>query len=371
MNKDKKTLYIAVALLLGALLLVLFVPNGPWRTGTLAAVAAVAFVATWLLIKKRSILELEKKQIVYFLPVIGVIVLLAYYLLGFALGFASTGLGVSFLWRYLLPFALIIACSEYVRMVFLAQKNKRVLILTFLAMVLLDMAMLQQGSVFGDFYSFVDFMGMVFFPAITANLLYHYISIKYGMLPVALYKFILCAYPYFMPFTPILPSAMHAFLRILLPLAVLSFIRLLYERRKFVVSRQRAWLRTTLTAVAVLLMGMIIMLISCKFKYGLLVIATDSMSGTLDVGDAIIYCEYDGEVIEEGQIIVYEKNGLTVIHRVIKIENINGELRYYTQGDAMDNPDSGYVTKKDIVGTTDVTIKYIGHPTLWMRRLMR
>jgi hypothetical protein len=59
------------------------------------------------------------------------------------------------------------------------------------------------------------------------------------------------------------------------------------------------------------------------------------------------------------------------VHRVVRIENINGELRYYTQGDANDKEDLGYITEQEIVGITDVTIKYIGYPTLWVKDIFK
>ena len=59
------------------------------------------------------------------------------------------------------------------------------------------------------------------------------------------------------------------------------------------------------------------------------------------------------------------------IHRVVRIENMNGETRYYTKGDANDGEDSDFITSQEIVGLTDVTIKWIGYPTLWMRDIFR
>jgi signal peptidase len=103
----------------------------------------------------------------------------------------------------------------------------------------------------------------------------------------------------------------------------------------------------------------------------MLVIATESMTGTIDKGDAVVYERYDGGPIEKGQVIIFEKNGVTTVHRVVDVENINGETRYYTKGDANESQDIGYITSQYIVGTTDLTIKYIGHPTLWMRQIFK
>ena len=93
------------------------------------------------------------------------------------------------------------------------------------------------------------------------------------------------------------------------------------------------------------------------------------MTGTLNVGDTIIYEKYEGEVIDEGQIIVFKDGSVAVIHRVVDIERINGVTRYYTKGDANDGLDLGYRTANDIIGTTKLKISLIGYPTLWLRSL--
>jgi signal peptidase len=112
------------------------------------------------------------------------------------------------------------------------------------------------------------------------------------------------------------------------------------------------------------------MLISCQFRFGAVVIATESMTGEINKGDVIIYERYDDQTIKEGQVIVFLQDQNRIIHRVVKIENIGGEVRYFTKGDANYSLDDGYITDADIVGLTDVKIAYIGYPTLWLRKLI-
>jgi signal peptidase len=113
------------------------------------------------------------------------------------------------------------------------------------------------------------------------------------------------------------------------------------------------------------------MLISCQFRFGALVIATESMTGEINKGDMIIYEQYDDQPIEVGQVIVFTQNNQNrIVHRVIKIETVNGEKRYYTQGDANPAPDDAYRTEADIIGLTDLKLAYVGYPTLWLKELL-
>ena len=111
----------------------------------------------------------------------------------------------------------------------------------------------------------------------------------------------------------------------------------------------------------------IVMLVSCQFRFGMLVVGSESMSGEINKGDAVIYERYDGQIIREGQVIVFQKSNSLLIHRVVDIKNIDGVTRYYTKGDANEDNDSGYITGSDIVGVTDIKLPYVGYPTIWIR----
>ena len=95
------------------------------------------------------------------------------------------------------------------------------------------------------------------------------------------------------------------------------------------------------------------------------------MTGTINMGDAIIFEQYKKQPIRNGQIIIFKSDGLQYVHRVIDIKDINGEIRYYTKGDANEKEDKGYITKKDIVGLTKLRIVGIGWPSLWFRDLFK
>ena len=112
----------------------------------------------------------------------------------------------------------------------------------------------------------------------------------------------------------------------------------------------------------------IIALVSCKFLYGVLVIGSESMSGSIEKGDVIVFKSKKNN-IKEGDVIVFKKGKIKVVHRVIAIKNVNNEFRYYTKGDANIMADEKYVTKSDLMGKVLIRIRYIGKPTLWLRQL--
>ena len=110
------------------------------------------------------------------------------------------------------------------------------------------------------------------------------------------------------------------------------------------------------------------MLVSCKFYAGVLVIGSDSMVGELNKGDVIFYVA-DKDKINKNDIIVFTRDDTRIVHRVVNKVNINDQDRYYTKGDANAMIDDFYVVKDNLMGKVLFKIKYIGKPTLWLRKV--
>ncbi len=368
---DKKRLYILSSALVPAFLLVCFIGDPVTRRFALTALVAAACIAAFLHVKKRSALSIYKRQLLWVLPTFAAIGIMLLYLLGLRFGYHRVRVtGETLLYRAL-PFGLTILGSELLRERLLMQKNRIVNILSFCAFILCETAMLHERFSIATFTLFRSFFSSTVFPCIASGVLYHFISKRYGALPVIAWRLIITLYGILIPFYPSVPTSLLCFLRILFPILAFFFIGALYERKKKSFSRKKSRFQLVLTAILILLMTGTMMLISCQFRYGLLVVGSESMTGAIDKGDAIIYEEYDGQRIEAGQILVFEKNKSVYIHRVEKIENIDGLVRYTTKGDQNDSCDAGYITQENIIGITDLKIKYIGYPTLWVRDLFK
>ena len=93
------------------------------------------------------------------------------------------------------------------------------------------------------------------------------------------------------------------------------------------------------------------------------------MNGTINKGDAVIFEKYSNQIVKKGQVIIFDYNGIKTIHRVDEIKKVNDVNRYYTKGDANKERDFGYITDNKIDGLVKLKVKYIGYPTLWVRKL--
>ena len=222
---------------------------------------------------------------------------------------------------------------------------------------------------FSNLDSILTVIGYVLFSSIANNLLFNYISIRYDTKGIIIFRLVANLYTYIIPIIPDVFMFMMSFYKMLYAYLVYIAMDKLFSKNDFVISyseKRRMFIGNT---IIMIFTALLIMLVSCEFKYGLMVIGSESMTGTLDMGDAVIFEAYVGQEILNGQVIIFDYNNIKAVHRVIKIMNVNGVNRYYTKGDANKEQDDGYITEKDIHGLVKIRIKYIGYPTLMVRKL--
>ena len=372
MSKDKKVIYITSCLLFAALLAAFLIDLGGSSRLITAGLLLPAAVAVSLLLPRRAAASIRKREALLLTAAVSIIYVVILHMTGVYFGFYKNPYfaNTEVLLKIALPLAVIIVTVEIIRFVFLSQKNMFATIMSFLIAVLAEALMFSNIHGITSFNRFMDLVGMTLIPAFAANILYHFSCKEFGIWPNILLRLITTLSEYFLPTTAAIPDALAAFVKIGFPLAMLAFLSSLYEKKKKNALQKGNKIGWFATALSVVFVVTVTMLVSCQFRFGALVIATESMTGEINKGDMILYERYDDQPIKEGQIIVFLQNEAKIVHRVIKIENIDGEMRYYTQGDANDSPDSGFRTEADIFGLTDVKIAYVGYPSLWLREAL-
>ena len=113
----------------------------------------------------------------------------------------------------------------------------------------------------------------------------------------------------------------------------------------------------------------------------LVVVESESMLPTLEVGHLLVLQYRAADQIQVGDIIVFNAvyHDKPIVHRVVEIENVTiqpenitagtpeiTELRYYTKGDNNLQRDPMYRVHSDIIGVVILAIPYIGYVTLFL-----
>lgn len=375
MNSEKLRLYIIEFTLVIFFLLALIFNNIITRQ-IIAIVLLVFMVLSVKLIKNDKLNLTNSKQIIILLSAIGIIYVALLYILGVFTEFYSSPIKLS-IWsilNYIIPYIVIIVSAEIIRKAVLlkVKGEKWSKIIITIAMVMLDVIVttnIYNLKSVNDYFTLVTF---VIFASIANNLLFNYIIIQYRNEKAIIgYRLITTLYPYIFPITPNIYIFLESIIKMVIPYIIFIILENIYSKKTNVITVENKRKQIISTIIVIIGVLIVIMLVSCKFWYGVLVIGSGSMTGTIDKGDIVFYKKYSqNEEIKTGDIIVFAKDDLKIVHRVIDQRLMGEETRYYTKGDANQQEDDGYTERKNIFGKVKAKIPYIGYLTLWINDLI-
>lgn len=371
MKTDKLKVYVLEFILLAILSFTLFVSNMYIRKN-IAIVLVIACLVISYFLKKRKTESIHYRKVTTLLVIFSVIYLIAFYLMGMFFGFvnATVKFSINTIFKYIIPMAIIIVASEGIRRVLISQNTKFSKTITLVIMVLIDLIIYADVYNMKTFDKFAEIIGFVFFASVACNLLYNYIAVRYGILGNIIYRLITVLYVYFIPVIPNVHVFFRSILRMVYPYVIYQILEYTFTVNKSIEAEEDKRKNIISKVVLGFITLVLAMLISCQFKYGILVIGSGSMTGTINKGDAVFYERYDRDRdIEESNVIIFRKNDKRIVHRVVDIKTVNGEKRYITKGDANTQNDDSYITDEDIMGVTKFKILYIGYPSIWVREM--
>ena len=376
MKSDKTIMYIIEFLLLIASLC--FVIFTDFFTKTVIAIVLFFF----MIISNRYIISFKAKgryerSLTKVMIGIAVAYLAAIYVLGIYIGFYNSTVTFSkwSLFNYIIPYIFIIIFSENIRKTIMLKDDKKAKIFLLISFVIMDIALTTNIFSVAGLMDYFMLIGFVIFSSIANNLLYNYISSKLrNSNAIIIYRIILTIYVYIIPIVPNLHILFESIIKMIIPYLIYILLEAMYSKSKQEVSTQTKTKEIIVTSIALTFSIGILMLVSCKFTYGALVIGSGSMTGTINKGDVIIYKTLEPEEkddIKVGDIIVFYSNDVRVIHRVIGKKEGNNGYCYYTQGDANPNEDDGYRIEDDIIGKVNLRLPYLGQVTILINDLFK
>ena len=216
----------------------------------------------------------------------------------------------------------------------------------------------------------VKYISQVIIPNIAKNVLFSYIAIQGDYLPAILYQLVTNLYYWVSPILPNSPWAMTAIIDTVIPIILFLYIR--YEKVKLVPQKDRRMVIDTNPGSVIPLVIAIVLVI--WFALGIfpvkpIAIATGSMEKEICVGDVAIIKKCNSNDVNVGDIIEYQMEGYTVVHRIIDKRQNNGRFSFITKGDNNNTPDRDEVKEDQLIGKVIFKIKYIGYPAIWMHLL--
>jgi signal peptidase I len=120
-------------------------------------------------------------------------------------------------------------------------------------------------------------------------------------------------------------------------------------------------------AVAIVLGGQLGLQLYLGTPTPLLAVESESMEPTLYRGDLVIVRAVDVRTLQVGDIIIFRSyaGSITpIVHRIILIENVSGELHFTTKGDNNASPDPDFRLTSDVFAKVVGSVRYLGFITL-------
>ena len=113
-----------------------------------------------------------------------------------------------------------------------------------------------------------------------------------------------------------------------------------------------------------------ILRIGLRTESPLMVVSSESMVPTLNVGDIILVRGIDAHEVTVGTIIIFRSPNnfdMPIVHRVIQIDNEGNAIFFRTKGDHNPGPDGWRVPAENLMGMYVAKIPYVGLLSLQLR----
>lgn len=302
-----------------------------------------------------------------------------FYLVGFKTGFSVSY--SSIFKNYILTSTwikvfLIVILSEILRYIIIQNHERKkiydyiILGLMLVIMVFIDISTAVKIFTLTSFNQIYEFFALILIQSISKNLLLNYISKRNGAIPGIVYRFIIDLHIYFLPIIPRINIFIKAVILLIFPYIVYTVLNKIMGTVKIEPARKKKN-NYLATAISLVVFGALVMLVSREFRYAMIAIGSDSMIGEFNKGDAVIYEQFDKyeESLKVGDVIVFVKNGVMIVHRINDIYTIDGMKAYRTKGDANKTADNWIVTQDDIIGVYKAKVLFIAWPSVLLNEI--
>lgn len=207
-------------------------------------------------------------------------------------------------------------------------------------------------------------------PLISINVFASYLAIKNEYITSIIYILGINMFYWISPILPNSPWVMNVIIELVIPIILILYIR--YELNKADKNRTREKIKNSEPGQVISLTICIILAI--WFALGLfpikpIAVATGSMEPELFMGDIVFIKKCTPNDISKNDIIEYQMEGYTVIHRVIDIKQDDGFFTYITKGDSNNAEDRDPVLEDQLIGKVIFKVKYLGYPAIILHNL--
>ena len=204
-------------------------------------------------------------------------------------------------------------------------------------------------------------------PLISYSILYTYLALKGSCVFTLIFR-ISTKLLLLLPLLADLDWFMVGSFGIISPIIIYMLFKYVFAKEKET-KKKETILTKFIYNVAICFCIILICFMLGMFKYQAITVLSDSMNPIFNPSDVVIYKkleENELQKIQVGDIIVYSTENQNIIHRVVRVIEEDGTLKYQTKGDNNNMADRNLVDISQIKGVYLFSIKYFGLPSVWL-----
>jgi len=316
-----------------------------------------------------------KKSIIQFVLITILLYSIIYLLSGLLVGYGHNPYSSTFRGIIINLYAtgLIVFCKEYIRYKLLNNVyNKDKKIIFVFIVIVFSLLNFNIISIIKN-YSFYYLFKQIFYallPSLLKNILFSYITLYTDHIPSFIYEIIYFSILWLSPILPDAPWVIESILNCIFPLILLLYCRY------FIHKKDRFHLNSISKPInpSGLIPFSIVLITLIWFALGIFPIkpvgiATASMYPEINVGDMVIIQKCSPNDVKIQDVIEYQMEGYTVIHRIIDIYQEDGEFFFITKGDNNKVEDKIPVREDQLIGKVIFKVRYLALPSVWINNL--
>ena len=315
-----------------------------------------------------------KKEIISYIIIASLSYIIIYIISGIFVSFGKNPYSttvVGYLTNLWITMSVIIA-REYIRYKLINNvydKDKVLIaILISIVYVVIDLGLYRFKSENNiSVFTFINLIAQVLLPSIAKNILFSYIVMYSNYFPAILYEFIINTFTWILPILPDAPWIVTVVIESIIPVIVFLYIRYTILRNDLFKSREKLINSDPRNIISLV----VVVVLATWFALGIfpiapVAIATGSMIPEFNVGDVAVIKKCNPNDVIVGDVIQYQMEGYTVVHRVVEKTQSNGQVTFITKGDYNGSVDQQPVREEQLIGKAIYKIKYIGFPAIWL-----
>lgn len=302
--------------------------------------------------------------------------IIIYFCSGLLFGFAHTPYSHSLInickniWRIVIP----IFCMEITRDICINRNkdNKWFIVICTILFIVLELnidSLIVSSKTSKELFENIC---SIVLPLIFTNIMYTYYCLKGSFKLVLIYRLPLEILFLLVPVFPDHDWFVKACFGIIMPVLFILILRRVSDERglRTEKNRQKESLFGYIPFFGICILLVLFMV--GVFKYEPVAIVSNSMVPVFSRGDVVIYEKVSDNAlknIENNSIIIYNRDGKYVVHRVIDRWLDGNEVLYLTKGDANNGDDGIPVKANQIIGVYKLHAKFVGYPSVWLNDL--